>query len=134
QRPRCPSKTLLQLIGASFAAALVLGVVYHFVARWFDLFLVFPAGLGLVVGGVAASVVTSGKCRHPVLALTVGLLAGVFAYGTRLFMDSRAARAARIQMNVEEAARDGVPEAVAREVSERLLTPWYTFKKHLQTQ
>jgi len=66
------------MIGLAVAGA-TLGVVTHFVAKAFYLILIFPVGIGCVLGGVGLYLIKRGHIRDPMLAAFAGLLGGIFA-------------------------------------------------------
>src|SRR5439155_17513125 len=66
--------SLSLLVAAALSAALIGGAIEGFASRWFNLLVVFPAGLGLLVGGVGSAVVQRRRIRSPHIGLAVGLL------------------------------------------------------------
>lgn len=84
---KCPPLAVVLMAVAGGISALVVGVIYFFVAQWYDLFIIFPLGAGFVVGAGMWWGVRRGKCRNQRIAFCMGALASVLMYGVRLTGD-----------------------------------------------
>lgn len=86
-RPKVTPASFVALFPA-VGGALLVGIAYHFIARYFDLLILFPLAAGGIVGGILASLARKHKVRSkPALAL-MGIGCGLVCYGTRVFGDS----------------------------------------------
>lgn len=83
-----PVGLVILLVGLSIAG-IVLGVITHYVSRYFYLILLFPMLIGIAIGAVGAGLVKVGKIRTPWLAGIAGLLAGILAMLTQHYLDYR---------------------------------------------
>ena len=72
---------IARMAGACLAAGAVAGTLLHYVERWLNLLLLFPALLGAVAGGVGVAVIAQKRIRAPLAAALVALAAGALAYG-----------------------------------------------------
>lgn len=90
-RPKVTPASFAALLPALLGAVLV-GVFYHFVARFLDLLILFPLAAGGIVGAVIASLAKKHKVRSKGALAIVGILCGLLAYGTKVVCDSLYAR------------------------------------------
>lgn len=117
----------------SVLAAVLMGGVFHFIARFFNLWWIFPPILGGIVGYQVAKAVEAGRCRNRKLAATLGLAMGLLSYGSWLFFDSMRWRPEIVQILTESVVeQSGAKPDVAKKEAERLLDPWTTFKTYLE--
>jgi hypothetical protein len=68
--------------------AVLMGIIYHFVARFLDLIILFPLATGGIVGGIIAALAKKNKVRSKGALAFVGILCGLLCYGTKEFSDS----------------------------------------------
>lgn len=80
---------LIVLLLGLAVAGVIMGVVCHYVSKWFYMIVVFPMVIGFVIGGVGSVLVKTGKVRAPWLAGVAGLLAGILAMTTTHYLDYR---------------------------------------------
>lgn len=73
------------IIGLS-VAAILLGGVAQFVSRWFYLIILFPAGIGLLLGFVGNFIIEKARIRNLLIVGVFGLMAGVLAMGTMHYL------------------------------------------------
>jgi hypothetical protein len=73
---------LPRLISTCLIAAILGGVIEGIVSRWFSLLLLFPAFLGLIVGGTAIRVIEKAHVRAPLLAALIAGVAGLLGEAT----------------------------------------------------
>lgn len=119
----------------SLAAAVGVGLVYHYISKFLNIFLLMPIGGGFIVGVIIGGVVTKRQCRSPVLAATLGLLAGLIAYGGDYVLNAVEDRSAIIQAVSNELVQDdNVAPAAARQFAEKNLTPWLIFRMDFQAR
>lgn len=89
--PPVPSKVksgaLAPLLSA-LALAIGVGIIYHFVARYYDLIIAFPAIAGGLIGSYIAFVARKNKVRSKAVLWSLGLACGLLCFGTRQFSDS----------------------------------------------
>jgi hypothetical protein len=78
--------------GAALGVAIVGGALEAFVSQWFSLLIIFPLGLGLLVGGVGMALVSSKRIRRPLAVGAIGLVAAIAAQGTVHFVSYQQAR------------------------------------------
>ncbi|WP_428939475.1 hypothetical protein [Fontivita pretiosa] len=71
----------LVLIGAA------LGFVAHWVSQYFWLILLFPIGIGLILGFVGQRMVKSGRIRNPAVGGLAGFLGGALAMSLMHYFD-----------------------------------------------
>ena len=131
-RPRVTPTSFAALLPA-LGAAILVGIVYHFVARFLDLVILFPLAAGAIVGAVIASLATKNKVRSkPALAL-IGILCGLLTYGAREFADSLYHRSQLIPAYAQQVA--GNNGALQGQIENRLrsrLTPLRYFPMYLR--
>jgi hypothetical protein len=77
---------IARMAGACLAAGAVAGTLLHYVERWLNLLLLFPALLGAVAGGVGAAVIAQKRIRAPLAAGLIALAAGALAYAMDSFL------------------------------------------------
>lgn len=84
-RPPRPAVTLASFLGLwpVVPAAIVVGLIYHFIGRFFDLLILFPLLAGGCVGGVLASLAKKGKVRSKAAIALVGIVGGLLCFGAR---------------------------------------------------
>lgn len=82
--------SLLQLCGGLGVVGIILGAIAHFVGQYFWFILIFPALIGLGVGGAGAVLLRKLRVRNPIICSFAGLAAGVFAMTTMHYLDYRA--------------------------------------------
>jgi hypothetical protein len=70
---------LMLVSAATFAGAVLIGGLVGFLHQWFYIVLIFPAGIGLLVGLCGVGGLRAGKFAHPLLAGFVGLIGGCLA-------------------------------------------------------
>ncbi len=85
-----PASTLARVLGLwpVLPAAILIGVVYHFIGRALDLFIIFPLVAGMCVGGVLASSAKKHKVRSKPLLLTLAVAGGFACFGARWASDA----------------------------------------------
>jgi hypothetical protein len=98
---------VLIVAAAAIGSGLVIGVIEGFVSRWFNLLLIFPAVLGAVAGGAAATAVESRKVRRPLVAGLLGFLGATVATAALHGMAYRDARALIAEAVRELGSSDG---------------------------
>jgi hypothetical protein len=106
------------VLGATLAAAIGGGLVEGFLAQWFNLLVIFPMVLGLLVGGVGMTLVQSRNVRNPlvvaVIGFTMGLAAQAVVHGMA-YQRARSTIAAALELdpNVADFVRqNGIDRAV----------------------
>lgn len=77
-----PPLGLALTLGGGLAAAVLAGLLAGFIGQWFYLVILFPAAIGLVLGGVGMAFIRAGKLRNPFLAGIAAVLSGIMAMGT----------------------------------------------------
>lgn len=150
----CPPQALGRMLLATVLGAVVVGTVYHFIARYLDFLFFFQAAVGFALGFGLAWAIKTGKCRNPALAVSCAIVAAVLTYGTMLFLDSRAARPAMAQALTADIVtqlaqrsphkaqlldNEGNPTPAAlaqlgpqaQPLVEQALTPWKTLRIYL---
>jgi hypothetical protein len=75
------------LIGLSLPAGVLLGFVASFIGQWMYLILIFPLGIGLLLGLAGALGIKVGKVRSPWLAGLAGFIGGCVAMISVQFFD-----------------------------------------------
>jgi hypothetical protein len=80
---------ILKLASALAIVGAGLGFLAHWVAQYFYLILLFPALIGLAVGGVGALMVSNGRVRSPLIGGLAGLLGGALAMSMMHYFDYR---------------------------------------------
>jgi hypothetical protein len=93
---------------AGVIAAVVLGGLYHYVARAFDIKILFPILLGLAIGWALRVAAIRARCRQAVLLSIVAVLAGAAAYGIRQAMDTVQMQKEMQRFLAEKAAEDAL--------------------------
>jgi hypothetical protein len=68
------------VLGIALASGLVVGALEGAIDKWFSLFLVFPALIGLAAGGGAAWMIGRQRLRAPLLAMLLGAAGGAAGY------------------------------------------------------
>jgi hypothetical protein len=66
--------TLVLLVGLAIAG-LAVGLIASVIEQWFNLIILFPIGMGLLVGAAGAGLVKLGKARSPAVILLATVLA-----------------------------------------------------------
>lgn len=94
---------LLLLLGGLLAGAAA-GAAAHLVGELIRLFLIFPLGMGLLVGFVSGLIVEKKRIRAPLAAALVALLGGAAAWETDFTIGYLRTRA-RLQEQVRDALR-----------------------------
>src|SRR5207248_956781 len=69
------------------------GALAGWIGQWFYLMILFPIGIGIIVGIVAAGGVYRGKVRNVVLAGLLGAIGGCTAIATQHYVQYRTALA-----------------------------------------
>ena len=69
-------------------AALLIGVVYHFIGQFLDLLILFPLIAGACVGAVIASLAKKHKVRSKPLLVTLAVVAGLTCFAARWLSDA----------------------------------------------
>lgn len=82
-------------------AGIILGVAAHYVARAIWLILIFPLGIGLVLGLVATWATKANRVRNPAVAGVLGLAAGFAAMFVMHYQDYGRFRSAIAQLPPE---------------------------------
>lgn len=130
---KCPPRAVLLLLLAGIVAPLIVGGVYHLVARFIDLLILFPFVAGAGTGMALAIAVGRGKCRNPAVTIVFALIAGVMTYGTRWYLDSQHRRPDMVAAFSEALATEQkLPPAEARAALERYLDPIRTLRVYLE--
>jgi hypothetical protein len=78
---------LIMLITAMTLAGAVLGYVAHFIGQWFYLILLFPIGIGFVLGLVGQAMVKQGRIRNALIGGLAGIFGGVAAMTMMHYFD-----------------------------------------------
>lgn len=71
-----PLNGLLSLLGAMVVTGLVLGFAAHHIQKLFWLIILFPLGMGFVLGGVGVWCIGKGKIRNRLVGGCMGFLGG----------------------------------------------------------
>jgi len=87
----------ITLLCGSLVLGILLGAIYHLVARWMDLVVLFPLGFGMILGVLLAIPIFTAKIRHRGFVIFCAILASTFLPTTRLFCDSLRLREAMIE-------------------------------------
>ena len=75
------------LLGVLMLAAVVMGVICHFVGQYFWLILLFPVLVGFALGTIGKHAVRFARLRNPILGAAVGLICGLTAMTTMHYGD-----------------------------------------------
>ena len=86
--PSAAAQGILHVAAAGLLSAALFGGAYHYVARFIDFMILFPALLGLAVGMSIRLAALQGRCRRASLLVGAALVAGVGAYGVRQTLDT----------------------------------------------
>ncbi len=125
-----PRLWLSGLIGA-----LVVGSLYALVTHFFDLFLIFPMLAGLGIGAMLAPTIKRRHVRAPMFAATVGVVAGVLAYGLAFVVGIYVMRPMMVQaMSQDIAQQSGATLAQTQAWVEKRLDPVTTLRLGAQIQ
>jgi hypothetical protein len=91
----------LVLIGAA------MGFVAHWISQYFWLILLFPVGIGLILGFVGQRMVKSGRIRNPAVGGLAGFLGGALAMSLMHYFDYESFRKqlARVDPQLLQIAR-----------------------------
>jgi len=100
-RPALTAAGLLSLF-LVVPAALAIGVVYHFIGQYLDLFILFPIVVGACVGGVLAALAKKHKIRAKSALAAFGILGGLLCFGARWAGDIVQAREEFIPMRAQK--------------------------------
>src|SRR3954466_8586098 len=68
---------ILTLVVCSTGA--IVGLAAGFISKWFFLVVLFPLGMGVVIGAIGAGGVKAAKVRLPIVCGTAGFLGGCVA-------------------------------------------------------
>jgi len=117
---------------SALGAALGIGLLYHYITKFINIFLLMPIVGGVIVGTIISGGVTKGRCRNPMVAAAVGLIAGLIAYGGDIVLNAIEDRSAMVASLSQDLVQDnGMPPAQATQYAEKLLTPWNTVRYDL---
>lgn len=106
-----------------FGAALLLGVVFHFIEHLYSLFIVSELLLGVALGMLCLRWVQRCKARNTLLLGAAMVLASVLCLGTHYWLEAQELRPAMVQAFSRDAPRQEVEE---------YLTPVHTFQMAMQ--
>ena len=101
------------VLGVALAGGVVVGALEGAIDKWFSLFLVFPALIGLAAGGGAAWMIGRQRLRAPLLAMLLGA-----AGGTAGYLAVHAVDYVRFRADVGEMIRGESPGAADSEVAD----------------
>lgn len=79
----------LQLVGTLGLAGMILGGIASFLSRFFYLVLLFPIGIGLLLGYVGSRCIRAFKIRRPLTCGAAGFVAGCLAMLSLHYFDYR---------------------------------------------
>jgi hypothetical protein len=82
-----PPLGLALTLGGGLAAAVLVGFLASIIGQWFYLVVLFPALIGLALGGVGMAFIKVGKLRNPLLAGIAAALSGIMAMGTMHYVN-----------------------------------------------
>lgn len=90
-RPAVTPASFLQLLPV-LPVAILIGIVYHFIAQYLDLLILFPLVVGACVGGVLASLAKKHKVRSKFVLCAFAIAGGLLSFGARWAGDAFQAR------------------------------------------
>lgn len=128
---KCPQNGLIMLLIAAVVGSLVVGVAYHLVTRMVNLLILFPLGVGYLIGMAMTYVIVKGKRRNTALVVALALTSCTLAFGTRFFCESLQMRGMFIQSLAEESVGKSstqlpqVKAEMAKEISPFRFFPAY---------
>jgi hypothetical protein len=134
-RPPRPKVTALSFLGLlpALLGAVIVGIIYHFVARFFDLLILFPLVAGGLTGAVLAALARKNKVRSVGAMVFMGILCGLVCYGTREFSDSLKVREQVIaEGSAEIAGKNPKLRPVVESSMRQELTPVAFFPMYLE--
>ncbi len=79
----------MQLVGTLGLAGIILGGIASFISRFFYLVLLFPIGIGLLLGWVGSRCIRAFKIRRPLTCGVAGFVAGCLAMLSMHYFDYR---------------------------------------------
>lgn len=124
-----PARGFFILFLSAVTGAVLIGGIYHLVARWFEMFLIFPAFAGVSLGFIMSAAIKKEKIRNITIIILVSLIAGTITYGCKNIFDSIQARPEMIASLSEYLAeRDGVTIQEAKAWVEPRITPLRTLQ------
>ena len=85
--PKVSFQGLVLLFGAALLAGIAIGALASVVGRFLYLIILFPILMGLGLGMVMTSMVSSQKIRSSVVVIIAGLFAAVVTYGSMHYFD-----------------------------------------------
>ncbi|RYG64826.1 hypothetical protein EON80_18490 [bacterium] len=135
-RPPRPKVTTLSFLGLlpALPVAVLIGIVYHFVARYLDLLVIFPVLVGVVTGGFLSALALKNKVRSVAAVAFVGVLCGLACYTSREFSDSLYARESMIGAAVKALGGNKLSQEMAIDKTFRTMyTPVGFFPLYLQS-
>lgn len=95
-----------RLLVAGLVSAIVVGVIYAFISRFFNLLIVFPLAAGFLVGLGLTFAVTAGKVRNGKITAVVAVLAGLLMMGVVDFATAMSERAEMIDAFTQSEVAD----------------------------
>jgi hypothetical protein len=116
------------LLLCSVAGGIIVGMIYYFIAQFFELIILFPIGAGFCLGFVLAFMITKLKVRKVALVVLITLVGGILVYGTKLFMESQKFRA----QFIEYVQSDSEGGAEAAQFAGDILSPFDAFRLYIQ--
>lgn len=117
------------LLAAALVAGPLVGVIYHFVARWMNFLLISQVLAGFLVGGAIALAVKNGKCRNPRAAILAAVLGSLLCFTTFLALNSQ--RAKPYLMLIELGSQTTYNAQTFTNI-EKSMTPLRTLELYLQ--
>lgn len=134
-KPYAPSglvdgKAYPMLLVAMLAAGVGVGLGYHYLTKFINLFLIMPVLGGLLTGAFVGGAARRGHCRRPLLAVSFAFIAGIIAYGGDMVLGALDDRPMLVQVLAADIIQDNpdVPQTQAEATVDHLLTPWQTLK------
>jgi len=100
-RPAITATGLLSLFLVA-PAAIVIGVIYHFIGQYLDLLIIFPLLAGACVGAVLASLAKKHKIRSKSALIAFGILGGLLCFCARWAGDITQTREEVIAMRAQK--------------------------------
>ncbi|MEZ6064274.1 MAG: hypothetical protein R3B90_00875 [Planctomycetaceae bacterium] len=88
---------LLQLVGLLGLTGIILGAIASWISQWFYLVLMFPIGIGALVGGVGNWGIKQFRIRRPLTCAVAGFAAGCLAMLSMHYFDYQ-----RVDANIDK--------------------------------
>ncbi|NMF58187.1 hypothetical protein [Pseudanabaena yagii] len=80
-----PSQGIAILAASSLVSGVAIGSATAFISKFIYFIVLFPLGMGFGTGALLGVAVKKGKIRNPSIALGLGILSGVVAYGSLMY-------------------------------------------------